>query len=111
MLRTCRSLPYNCPMSEGPDKARWAQFSIWQLVVRMTWYAIYAGIITGLRLSDRRLYLVLMLAPVIAVPIGGFVVLFAPKQRRWLMPVVIGLICIAGGFVGWWLAMLRNSER
>jgi uncharacterized membrane protein YoaT (DUF817 family) len=97
-------------MSEGPAKPRWAQFSLRELIVCLTWYGIYAGIVTGFRPSDKRLFVFLMIGPVIGLLIPGSVVLFAPKQRRWLMPIAIGFVCIVGGAIGLWLAMLNAQS-
>ncbi len=92
------------------QKSRWAQFSLRQLVVCITWYGIYAAILTSLHLADRRLFLTLLLGTPALLVIPGSVVLFAPKQRRWLMPIAIVLVSVVGGFIGLWLAQIHNHE-
>ena len=86
------------------------EFSIRELLVCLTWYAIYAGIVTALRLSDWRFFAFLLIGPLVGVLLPGAVVLFAPKHRRWLIPVTIGLAAVLGGFMGWWLAVLNKTR-
>jgi uncharacterized membrane protein HdeD (DUF308 family) len=95
-------------MSEG-QKTRWAQFSLRQAAVCATWYAILVGIVTAFRPSDQRLYLFLLVAPIVGVSVAGCVVLFAPNHRRWLMPLTIGLLWIAAGVIAGWLAALNSQ--
>jgi uncharacterized membrane protein YadS len=76
------------------------QFSLLDLLVFLTGFAVYAGILSYVW---PRHSFVLFAAPLVAMAIIGSVCLVPGRHGRWVRPIAVFLVCLASFALGLWL--------